>query len=330
MRRRGTGATAARLAVSVAILAAVPGFAAQRASDVVYVPAAAHAQGLDFFQTDLVVTNAHSARARVTLQFLETSSDGSRENLDPPTIELGELAMDQSIRIVDVLGTKFGRESAVGALLVFGCETGQTCTELYPDGTPIGAAPLLVTSRTYSIRDGATAGQAIPGIPFYDLGILRIAGIPEDPIFGQMTIVLPGLVESPAGGPPPSYRTNVGFLNGSADVSLTLGVVALDAEHHAAAETEITLAPLAHLQRNRFLRDLGLADGEPWTLRIWVLEQEPVAGVDPSAVSPFAFTAYASTVDNTTGDPTFVEAMFPRSFERCTSSAWERRPARPR
>jgi hypothetical protein len=88
------------------------------------------------------------------------------------------------------------------------------------------------------------------------------------------------------------FRSNVGFVNPSPDPAVVT-IEALDTQGMLQATTTIELAPWEHRQLNRILINLGGVEEATLTLTV---HQGTVA-------------AYASVVDNTTGDPVFLPAL---------------------
>ncbi len=150
--------------------------------------------------------------------------------------------------------------------------------------TPI-AGSFVVTSRTYNQLPAGTYGQSVPAIP-------RSQAIN----FGEDAL-LPGLTHEPSLAS--DYRTNIGLVNASpapihVEVELhlrsgaRLGTVSLD------------LLPLEFRQIDKAFEQLTsdrVDDG-------YAVARTTTAGA--------RFFAYASVIDNLTGDPTYVPAMIPK------------------
>lgn len=141
------------------------------------------------------------------------------------------------------------------------------------------SGPLRATSRTFttSAPDAAfegTFGQRIPAIP-------------------MSTVLSPGMLASlPALREDEGFRSNVGFVNPTPDPAV-VEILALSLLGEQQASTTIELAPWEHRQLNHFLRTLGGL--EQATLEL-VVHQGRVA-------------AYASVVDNVTGDPVYLNVL---------------------
>jgi hypothetical protein len=148
------------------------------------------------------------------------------------------------------------------------------------------AATIHATSRTFTLKPGGdqnqgTFGQHIPAIPLAEL----LTSQPPPYLDWQLG-VLPALREDA------QFRSNVGFVNPTDKVATVL-IEASDARGAVQASFEIDIAPWQHRQLNGVLLDLGGL--EEATVRVTVLEG--------------TVAAYASIVDNTSGDPVFMNAL---------------------
>ena len=140
---------------------------------------------------------------------------------------------------------------------------------------------LVVTSRTYNQSTSGTYGQGIPGFPLASALTAEASG------------EIAGLVETDA------YRTNLGFLNASPS---TVSVRA-DFRDDAGAllgTKSWTLAPYSQTQSNQVLKGVSTSP-------------VPGARATISLQGGGAVFAYASVVDNRTGDPVFLPAVVPGS-----------------
>ncbi len=91
------------------------------------------------------------------------------------------------------------------------------------------------------------------------------------------------------------FRTNLGVVNTSG-VPLTVTVQAIAAEGAVGVPLELRLEPFSHVQVNHVLQELGIAQGTR-NVRL---------AVTPATGSGGRFFAYASRVDNRTGDAVFL------------------------
>ena len=137
--------------------------------------------------------------------------------------------------------------------------------------------PFLATSRTYNIGDGSsgTFGQYIPGL---------------DPAEALEQGILLQVVNDPAAS---GFRSNIGFQNPTTS-TVTVEVNVYDADTGTLlGTTSRTLPPLAYSQINNVFNAIGLAS-------------TVVANATVEFTASAAVFAYASVVDNTSGDPVFV------------------------
>lgn len=135
-------------------------------------------------------------------------------------------------------------------------------------------SPLFTTSRTFNLTSSATYGQDIPAVP-YSLAF-----------DADETVVFSGLSDS-------GYRTNVGFFNLSGEgVDLTLTLKGPDGT--TLATKAFRLEANMMTQFNLFTY-LGLSGTSAASLSI--------VGTGAST-----YVAYASIIDNRSGDPVFVPA----------------------
>lgn len=149
--------------------------------------------------------------------------------------------------------------------------------------TPL-AGSFVVTSRTYNQLPAGTYGQFVPAIP-------RSQAIN----FGQDALI-PGLTHEPSLAS--DYRTNIGFVNASPapihvqlDLYLGSGV--------QLGTLSLDLLPLEFRQLDRVFEQVTSARVD-----------DGYAVVRTTTVGA-RFFAYASVIDNLTGDPTYVPSMVP-------------------
>ena len=143
----------------------------------------------------------------------------------------------------------------------------------------LATAPVIVESRTYN--DAATSGtygQSIPGTP-----LDRALGPGE-------TALLAGLTRDA------DFRTNIGFVNLSPE-TLVISLTLISGDGAVLGSADVTLDGGAPTQINDVLAPY--AAGDIGTAHIVVSSDTPTA----------AFLAYASVVDNRTGDPVFIPAI---------------------
>ncbi len=162
-------------------------------------------------------------------------------------------------------------------LALFGVQEGAGALGFFPAA---GDYP-LVFSRTYHQAAEGTYGQFVPGAEFgATFGATR-----EAHLIG---------LKSHAG-----FRSNVGFVN-LRDGPLTLHLTLYDAAGDERSEQEVALEPYSHLQINDVPNGWGIDEAMEGGRLIARTE-------DPDG----RFAAYASIVDNASGDPVFIPAAPP-------------------
>lgn len=136
-------------------------------------------------------------------------------------------------------------------------------------------APLMVTSRTYNRVANATFGQDIPGVAF------------SNALSASDTALFSGLSDS-------GYRSNAGFFNlGATPIDLTLSLLSGDGA--TLASKPFRLESHAMTQTNVFSY-LGVAG-------------TPSASLAVTGSGSGSYVAYASVIDNTSGDAVFIPAV---------------------
>lgn len=145
-----------------------------------------------------------------------------------------------------------------------------------------GSAGLMVTSRTFNDAATGTFGQLIPGVDPTDVTTLR----PGRP--GHFA----GLAQSAA---TTGRRTNLGLVN-LRDEPVRLEVAFFAEDGSPLGELEPELAPFEYVQIDRALTGIG------------VEEATGVRAVVEVTTEGGQVLAYASTIDNGTGDPVFQSA----------------------
>ena len=204
------------LAVAAASLAA--------ATETLYVPAAANAEGANGTQwrTDLQVKAMGDTGATFTVELLVTGADNST----PPTVQQS-LAAGESLRLGNLLGSEFG-VTGTAALRV-------TAT----DGR------VLVSSRTYNDDPGGTYGQTVPAVG--DDSAVTFGG--------SATLIQLSRSADPATG----FRTNLGFLNVT-DGRVPVVVELFAADGSSLGAVTRNLKPFEHRQINDVFAAVGADD----------------------------------------------------------------------
>ena len=145
-----------------------------------------------------------------------------------------------------------------------------------------GTDGLMASSRTFNDADSGTFGQLVPGLDTTDDSTLRPGRLGH-------------LAQLEQTNQPTGRRTNLGLVNlGDADVEVKLRFFASDGS--ALGELRPELPPFGYIQINEVLAEIGSAEIANARAEIDVL-------TDGGRV-----LAYASTVDNRTGDPVFQTA----------------------
>jgi hypothetical protein len=144
---------------------------------------------------------------------------------------------------------------------------------------PVSGA-LAVTSRTYNLTQNGTYGQYVPGIPDYDAVLYG-----EEARLAQLTHDL----ETTTG-----YRTNIGFLN-AVYMPIAVEVALYDQAGTLLGTLTYDLQPYEFKQIDKVFRNVTAA-------AVWdgyaILRTTTPGG---------RFLAYASVIDNATGDPICVQ-----------------------
>ncbi len=140
---------------------------------------------------------------------------------------------------------------------------------------------LTVSSRTFNSTDTGTYGQFLPGLP--DAAALDV---------GQEARITQ-LAQSTEAGT--GFRTNIGFVN-RVTSSTTVKVDLRTATGTLLGSLTIPLQPLEHRQINRVFRQVTSG---PVDNGVAVVSTSTKGG---------SFVAYASVVDNASGDPVYIPA----------------------
>jgi len=143
----------------------------------------------------------------------------------------------------------------------------------------IASAPLLIGSRTYNDQGTAgTYGQSIDGLL-------------SDNAFGNLN--QPRLIQLAKNA---AYRTNMGFVN-TTTTPLTVNVyIYAGADGSFIGNWSVTLSAYEHHQESNIIQELTGAD------------VDDAYAVITTLTSGGRYFAYASVVDNRTGDPTYIAA----------------------
>lgn len=284
------------VAALVALMATSAMASSFRAADVIYLPVAGKTPGANnsFFRTDVWISNVTNQRVVVDVAFAPAGQDNSNVTDPANTRRLPVLEPGERREIVDVMGQVFGQtdaQSSVGQLVFFACREGGNCTACETNAAD--CLPITVQARIYTTANtGATFGQLIPGIPWFNF-------ISPDAISeGLHQVFITGIRE---GG---DYRTNIGITNASQFSSAVVRARLFQSNGAQVGGTAtVTLPPLGFSQQSI----ANLFPGFSGTGAYVVLEQDPLA---PGAGTDPGFLAYGSLVDNRSNDPTYLEAQY--------------------
>lgn len=248
------------------------------------IPSVGHLDGVNSqWQSDIRVTNPSSDKQRYQLIFTPQGDDGIK-NVKTTTIDV---AAGDTTALDDIVRNWYGigslGDSANGMLEIRPLSaSGKGLDANDTTGSKVTA---VASSRTYNVSGNGTLGQFIPAVPFASF-IARNA----DPKLLGTVLSLQQVAQSEA------FRTNVGVVEASgAPASVLLSV--FDNSGLKLKDIPLELKAGEQRQLNGFLAANGitsLADG-----RITATVTNGSGKV----------TAYASVIDNRTGDPLLVSGV---------------------
>jgi len=147
------------------------------------------------------------------------------------------------------------------------------------------AGEVMLSSRTFNQVDDATFGQYIPAVAAADaLGHGETARL----------VQLAGSTDPSSG-----FRTNIG-LTSSTPVEIEVVITLLDAAGGFLGERTVVLPPFSFHQENRIISGVSGSS------------LESAVAVIRSDSEGARYFAYASVIDNRSGDPVFIPAIVPR------------------
>ncbi len=269
----GSGTTVASVPVSITLV--TPVISAPRTAptaDTLILPAVAHAAGNNAqWQSDIRLGHTYPWATKYLLTYTPSGQNGMISGQQTSLV----IQPGQTIALDDVVKNWFGGgalgESAMGMLEI------RTVDAVAGQGTTIAS------SRLYNATANGSFGQFIPAIP-----IAKFMGPNGDPTrFPELTLMQ--LAQNAA------YRTNIGLVEGAGQPA-SVELEAFDGSGTSLFKTTVDLQPSEHLQLSGFLA--GHAD-DIANARVAVRSIAPSGKV----------FAYASIIDNTTGDPFFVPAI---------------------
>lgn len=239
-------------------------------------PAAAHTPGADGSQwrTDLAV-HYPGDEPILVLQIELIPSDPAGGGPSAPARSIGRVAPGGTLVIDDLMGSDFP-DDPTGALQIKATSGGSR----YED--------VQVVSRTWTPDPSGTGtmGQGIPALPYVE---------------GTDPLVVAGLERSAA------FRSNVGLVNASANVRLTLELTVLGGDGAVLGSFPVTLEPWVHQQLDDVLGRFDLT-GSGFTVVVRVTGSENLLLRDSESWQP-VLAAYGSVIDRATNDPTYVAAV---------------------
>ena len=333
--------------LTVLLAGAAPVGAQFRASDLIYLPAAAHTPGDNDsnWRSDLYITNAEEeSSVDVAIVFLPTGLQsntalfedrstwlGGRESDGFGFIDaaLADIPPGGTVVLRDPVGEYWVPElgsANLGAMVLFAYEAGS----LQDDGTRV-LKNVILNSRIFNettlwepdpdsegdFREvNATYGQNMPGVPWY--GLADPSAVSEDGDFSFQ--ILSGATENR------EYRYNIGVVNASDPLtSITIAIQPfqgngepfLDDNEQQIFFTAI-LPAAAHVQYNDVLETLFGLTGESDDISIDVSFVTWQSGGD---VPNPGFTCYGSLIDNRSNDPMTVLPSF--AFPPDTDCLWD-------
>jgi hypothetical protein len=321
------------------LVVASPVAASFWASDLIYLPAAAHTDGASGSQwrTDLYLTNVDSVPIDVMMVYLPSGTGGNSSVFTDRTRWLGgreedgfgyinealaDIQPNGTVVLEDVIGEYWADQEEVsdlGGMVLFAYEA----DSLEDDGTRVFRNAVLM-SRTYNqttillddpnshggVRQvDATYGQTIPGVPWYNLA--DPAAVSEDTDFSFY--ILTGGIQND------EFRYNVGILNASdPQTSITVSLQPFrpsgepfpDLEGNPLVSVQV-ISPLGHLQLNEvLLTSFGIAAAEQVMIKVGFVGWTS-SGTDPIP----AFATYGSVIDDRSNDPTTILQSFAYPYD---------------
>ena len=242
------------------------------------IPAVGHTDGINSkWLSDIRVTNTSGQPIKYQMTFTPSGIDGTQTGKQTEvTIPAGvTTAMDDIVNNWYGLGQ--GAENINGALEIRPLNfSGKTVLDVV-------SAATVASSRTYNSTPTGTLGQFVPGVPFSSfIGKLNSQG-------SAAVINMQQITQNAA------FRTNMGIVEGSGEPATVL-ISAFNTSGQKLTEFSQTLKAAEHVQLNGVLssRNITVNDG-----RIEVRVTSDTGRV----------TAFASVIDNATGDPILVPAV---------------------
>ncbi|HYC59509.1 MAG TPA: hypothetical protein VEK79_08080 [Thermoanaerobaculia bacterium] len=309
-----------RLLIATALTMCAAGAYASnwRGADQVYIPIAGHAvAGANTFVSDVQLANLTGDTVVVSVIYQPVNVPTNPEVPSTVGQEFKDIITLQPFErkeYKDFFVSALNLQSGIGLIILNGCKQGENCG---PDGTDDTAntehyRAISAESRIYSYRsdqtpaDGTT-GQLFSGIPWYNFVSMLQSTAQLDEVF------VTGITHT--ANSTTGFRTNFGIINASQYSSTQIAATLYRGRFHPDNKIDeelITLTPLENKQTNF----PGLFPDAPFGDNYFVhFEQRtstPVTTGVPSTCDQGcpAFLAYASVLDNKTGDATTLESQF--------------------
>ena len=233
------------------------------------IPAAGNLPGANgtYFRSDVTLTNFRDADQRVQLQGLPQTPSGTTPMPAPVTITIPAYSGVAS----EDFATNYLQQTGLGAILITGVTSANALD---------ASALLFATARIWSPQPGSagTVSQTFPVVPVAAIGP------------SSQVIILGQRIDD-------RYRTNVGIVNLETSFFRTFDIVqSTDYSTVVPVQTTLTVPPMSMLQ-------VRLQDMPSRVLQITVTPRNPsIPQGAPSPPPTNVWVAYASSVDNVTGD----------------------------
>ncbi|HEX7153437.1 MAG TPA: hypothetical protein VF618_18265 [Thermoanaerobaculia bacterium] len=291
-----------------------------RAADQVYIPVAGHtAGGSGTFISDVFISNLSDDPVEISVIYSSGQNGAVTEYED-----LIRLAPRERAEYVDFFVSKLNVSSGFGQLIFNACRADADCGPASQDenGNSPNFRNISVSSRIYSIPPGTnltdnpappTTGQFFAGTPWYHFVTQLQAANGLDRVF------IHGLRNTGGVGTAGTYRSNIGLVNAS-QFSTTELVVRLFnglTGQQVGSDFVQPLGPLGQVQVNVAAAFPSFTGATATNGYITVQQRNTVKTQDaPAACNDGcpAFLAYASVLDNRSGDATTLEAVYERAL----------------
>ncbi|MEA2490688.1 MAG: hypothetical protein QOH21_2480, partial [Acidobacteriota bacterium] len=268
-RYQANGVSVVTTPISISLVTPIaPVSGVTAAGEALIIPAVAHADGNNSrWQSDVRIAHTYPSSVRYLLTFTPSGSDRTAAVRTEVVVSSG-----QTVALDDILGRWFGSGMA---------SDGQTgVLEIRAVDVQRNSGQTFATSRLFNVAANGSFGQFIPAVPLQQF----LAGSVSPSPNSRQTLV--SLAQSSA------YRTNIGVVEGSGSPATAM-LQAFNGEGTKLFETTLTLKAGEHRQIGSLLAENGVDTSN--------------ARIDVRIVSPIGSVyGYASVVDNTTGDPSFV------------------------